>query len=227
MKLNNIISKEDAVSPVIGVMLMLVITIIIAGVVTAFTSGLVDANSVSPNAYFDVKIKINENAVNDDDYCIMTIEHLGGESIDTDELEILTHYSYNSFTNTGGVLKPVRVSATTSSVTTATQLTQSGSKTKTVVPYLSDVGVGVPGDVAVNFGVFTFSSGDVMTTGTTAGTARVLGFGGTSTSPSYSTLTNAIKKGNSNGFGSGSIVEVQILHKPTQSILFKDEVRAE
>lgn len=169
MKQDNIISKEDAVSPVIGVMLMLVVTIIIAGVVTAFTSGLIDADSVSPNAYFDVKININENAVHKDDYCIMTIEHLGGESIATDELEILTHYSYNSVTEKNGVLRPVRVSATTSSITSATQLTESGSNTKTVVPYLSDVGVGVPGDVAVNFGVFTISPGDVMTTGTTAG----------------------------------------------------------
>ena len=32
--------KEDAVSPVIGVMLMLVVTIVIAAVVAAFASGM-------------------------------------------------------------------------------------------------------------------------------------------------------------------------------------------
>jgi hypothetical protein len=54
-------NKDDAVSPVIGVMLMLVVTIIIAGVVTAFTTGIVDTASVAPNAYFDVKINLDEN----------------------------------------------------------------------------------------------------------------------------------------------------------------------
>ena len=35
-------TKEDAVSPVVGVMLMLVVTVIIAAMVVAFSSGLAE-----------------------------------------------------------------------------------------------------------------------------------------------------------------------------------------
>lgn len=38
----HMVKTDDAVSPVVGVMLMLVITIIIAGLVAAFASGIID-----------------------------------------------------------------------------------------------------------------------------------------------------------------------------------------
>jgi len=47
---------EDAVSPVVGVMLMLVVTIIIAAVVSGFAGGLVGGQSKSPTLSMDVKV---------------------------------------------------------------------------------------------------------------------------------------------------------------------------
>ena len=47
---------EDAVSPVVGVMLMLVVTIIIAAVVSAFAGGLVGGQQKSPTLSMTVKI---------------------------------------------------------------------------------------------------------------------------------------------------------------------------
>lgn len=49
---------EDAVSPVVGVMLMLVVTIIIAAVVSGFSGGLMGSNSnqKTPTVAMDVKI---------------------------------------------------------------------------------------------------------------------------------------------------------------------------
>ena len=45
---------EDAVSPVLGVMLMIVVTIVIAAVVTAFATGMAgDSTSTTPMALFD------------------------------------------------------------------------------------------------------------------------------------------------------------------------------
>ncbi|MGC9436230.1 MAG: type IV pilin N-terminal domain-containing protein, partial [Methanomicrobiales archaeon] len=41
---------DDAVSPVIGVMLMLVVTIIIAAVVSAFAGGMADTGKKAPTA---------------------------------------------------------------------------------------------------------------------------------------------------------------------------------
>ena len=46
--------SEDAVSPVIGVMLMLVVVIIIAAVVTVFATGTVAETEVAPIAKLDV-----------------------------------------------------------------------------------------------------------------------------------------------------------------------------
>jgi len=50
-------NNEDAISPVIGVMLMLVVTIIIAAIVSGFAGGLIDGSSQkAPTLTMDVKI---------------------------------------------------------------------------------------------------------------------------------------------------------------------------
>lgn len=51
--------KEDAVSPVIGVMLMLVLTIVIAGLVAAFAGGLFTTVEKPTQAVFKVNSAIN------------------------------------------------------------------------------------------------------------------------------------------------------------------------
>ena len=53
--------KDDAVSPVVGVMLMLVVTIIIAAVVAAFAGGIVGDTEKAPTAVLDVEITHNYN----------------------------------------------------------------------------------------------------------------------------------------------------------------------
>ncbi|WP_083475329.1 type IV pilin N-terminal domain-containing protein [Methanogenium cariaci] len=65
----NIITREEAVSPVVGVMLMLVVTIIIAAVVSSFSGSLANSN----DAALKVSISVNLN----EQY--MSFEHLGGE----------------------------------------------------------------------------------------------------------------------------------------------------
>ncbi|MBR5814781.1 MAG: type IV pilin, partial [Methanocorpusculaceae archaeon] len=50
------LKNDDAVSPVIGIMLMLVVTIVIAAVVAAFASGLSSDIEKAPNTVLDVKI---------------------------------------------------------------------------------------------------------------------------------------------------------------------------
>lgn len=48
--------NDEAVSPVVGVMLMIVVTIIIAAVVTGFAGGLVSSQKTAPTLSMDVKI---------------------------------------------------------------------------------------------------------------------------------------------------------------------------
>ena len=48
---------EDAVSPIVGVMLMLVVTIIIAAVVSAFPGSTVGGTQKAPSATVEIHVK--------------------------------------------------------------------------------------------------------------------------------------------------------------------------
>jgi FlaG/FlaF family flagellin (archaellin) len=54
--MKHISTKDEAVSPVVGVMLMLVVTIIIAAVVSAFAGGLAATQEKAPAASFEARI---------------------------------------------------------------------------------------------------------------------------------------------------------------------------
>ena len=83
MKLSNLrgLFRDDkAVSPVIGVILMVAITVILAAVIGTFVLGLGDdvTEATAPTADFDFDTD-SDGAV--------TITHSGGDSIDANELE--------------------------------------------------------------------------------------------------------------------------------------------
>lgn len=67
-------STQDAVSPVVGVMLMLVVVIIIAAVVSAFAGGLSTSKDKSPMVTLKGSYSITDG---------MKIEHTGGSAIPT------------------------------------------------------------------------------------------------------------------------------------------------
>lgn len=74
-------SDEDrAVSPVIGVVLMLTATVIIGGVVASFVTGMGSGMESAPQASFNFDYDEGESN--------MTITHEGGESIAVDQLEV-------------------------------------------------------------------------------------------------------------------------------------------
>lgn len=68
------IKKDEAVSPVVGVMLMLVVTIIIAAVVSGFAGGL--AGGTSKSAQVSIKADYSQSTG-------MAISHMGGDVINT------------------------------------------------------------------------------------------------------------------------------------------------
>ena len=101
---------EDAVSPVVGVMLLLVVTVIIAAVVATFASGLVTTQQTVPTMSADVKIT-----------SLDTYKSMGGagkfemeiiavsEPILTKNLKIVTSYTATNRTDS---TKKVNVGAT-------------------------------------------------------------------------------------------------------------------
>lgn len=82
--------SEDAVSPVVGVMLMLVVTIIIAAVVSAFAGGIAGETRQAPTASLDVKVYSLKDFGS---YYTpeMTIRHLSGDPLPTRDLRIVTY----------------------------------------------------------------------------------------------------------------------------------------
>ncbi|MDO8841288.1 type IV pilin N-terminal domain-containing protein [Methanocalculus sp.] len=77
---------SDAVSPVVGVMLMLVVTIIIAAVVSGFAGGIGSNSGSSTVASLAVTLFAGPEKN-------ITIEHLGGDSLKTEELKIISTYT--------------------------------------------------------------------------------------------------------------------------------------
>lgn len=72
---------QDAVSPVVGVMLMLVVTIIIAAVVSAFAGGVGGTNSKLPTATISGTYSQTNG---------MTITHMGGDSVSLSAINFMT-----------------------------------------------------------------------------------------------------------------------------------------
>lgn len=76
--------KEDAVSPVVGVMLMVVVTIVIAAVITVFATGLIgDESATTP------VVKIDVGDINAGGY-LYSVEfiHKGGDVLMWENIEV-------------------------------------------------------------------------------------------------------------------------------------------
>ncbi|MFC6973851.1 type IV pilin N-terminal domain-containing protein [Halomicroarcula sp. GCM10025709] len=82
MDLKQLFNDDDAVSPVIGVILMVAITVILAAVIASFVLGLGDqTQSTTPQASFSFDYNENET-----DRGQLTITHDGGDTITASEL---------------------------------------------------------------------------------------------------------------------------------------------
>lgn len=198
-------TNTDAVSPVVGVMLMLVVTIIIAAIAGSFAGNLGGNAEKAPAAA--IEAKIISNGGDDGNQYVMTFEHLGGDPIPTKDLKILTYYT-----------EPSGKEHMNEHTSLDRSLDIFGDGKSVRVPYLADVSAGVPGDQAVDFGNFAFMTGDVLSTGSSLGTGGPWGrglLGFDVTTP---------EKCKEVGFGRGSIVEVRLVHMPSEKVIFQKEV---
>ena len=85
---------EDAVSPVVGVMLMLVVTLVIAAVVTAFATGMAgDSTATTPMALFEAgNQQVVSGSVGDrQTYLLQTFDlvHKGGDEIELENIKVV------------------------------------------------------------------------------------------------------------------------------------------
>ncbi|WP_142986407.1 type IV pilin [Halorubrum cibi] len=94
MKPHNLFNTDDrAVSPVIGVILMVAITVILAAVIGTFVLGLGDSLGDSqPTAQLEVSLDETNNQT--------VIEHGGGDPIESDTLRVIVSSGNNEGTTT-------------------------------------------------------------------------------------------------------------------------------
>jgi flagellin-like protein len=79
MQLKQLLNDDDAVSPVIGVILMVAITVILAAVIGTFVLGLGDqVQTTTPNASFNFEYNDAGSSTQDS----VTITHNGGDTLD-------------------------------------------------------------------------------------------------------------------------------------------------
>ena len=88
--------SDDAVSPVIGVMLMLVVTVVIAAAVTIFATGVVGETEPAPVSVLDVEIFSSafalDRGLSGPDFWIT---HLSGDAVDTKDIEIRLSWTHD------------------------------------------------------------------------------------------------------------------------------------
>jgi len=213
IKKSNTRKTNDAVSPVIGVMLMLVVTIIIAAFVSMFAGTTFADTEAAPSTVLNVKILSGGGTDGKQD--VLLIEHVGGGSIPSSDLKITTYY-----TSTGDERSVIRGEVIAQSMPSFTVSDAAGTNQKIVVPILSDVTAGSLGDPKINFGKYEFASGAVASTYNSLGTWMALGFG-TEAQLKSKSKDQIIKQ---YGFTKGSKVSVNIIHTPSQAVLYNKEV---
>ncbi|MFB6236378.1 MAG: type IV pilin [Halopenitus sp.] len=85
MQIKNLFEDDRAVSPVIGVILMVAITVILAAVIGTFVLGLGDSLSQqSPQATYEWSQ--NASGSSNDGNITVTLEHTGGDTINNDSV---------------------------------------------------------------------------------------------------------------------------------------------
>ena len=85
--------QDSAVSPVVGVMLMLAVTIMIAAIVSATAGSFSNTEKKAPSAILDVSIYAAKNYGDTFTAPTMTIRHVSGNVLQTKDLQIVTYYT--------------------------------------------------------------------------------------------------------------------------------------
>ena len=228
---------EDAVSPVVGVMLLLVVTVIIAAVVATFASGLVSTQQAAPTVAADVEILSLDSyatygAAGKFEMKIVAVS----DDVPTKDLKLVTKYVVNSRDNSE---EKVSGGATVYGKVNNTKYTG--------YEYVSPIGFGpgVQGSVLTGgqynenqqFGYYSLTEGTYMQNTGAYNYGQVDELIG---APDYWTDTALVIKNMYKGnaldailgeewthLQPGDTVDVTLIHVPTNGVLFSKTVTVE
>jgi len=227
------LKDSKAVSPVIGVMLMLVVTVILAAAVSSTSSGLMKSSDAAPTAAFKVNL-YNGSVGSMASTAHLKIEQVSGESIPSKDLKIVTINP-----NAAGENKTMEVLP---GVENACRASSAGTLVYGGMPYLQNglggaadgFGKGTATALTKNFGNYTVKSGLVLIADDYGFPSR-----GTYTAPDWDSSTGDYEGDDNQRTGlqamfadranitPGDFVTIKIIHTPTQKVIFQTEVEME
>lgn len=202
---------EDAVSPVVGIMLMIVVTVIIAAMVGAFAGGLSATQEKAPS----VSLSVSISASNADD--TVKISNLAGDTLPTKEMKITTTYtvpekdgeSKVTAANVGKIIKHT-IDGTLDLKDNQVDTTLDGYPfvPQTTIPKDKITGPILAQGVGSYFGTNLLKAGDTIE----IKRLEFLGFD--------------VKERTKYGFGEGAKVHVTITHIPSNQVIYDRDVIA-
>lgn len=206
--------KENAVSPVVGVMLMLVVTVILAAVVAAFAGGIADTETTTPTIVAKTEFWSPETYVGSG-YAwgrfVITVETVS-EPIQTKDLKLVTKWT-NSTGATGG----------------NTTLASMKNTNYSTYHYNSPLGFGpgVSGTILTSgqykenqwFGNYYLTSGTSLVSNGVYGAVS-----GNNVHTAGDGLDGIFGNDWSQSLKKGDVVSVQLIYLPTNTVIYSDEV---
>jgi len=190
-------------------MLMLVVTIIIAAVVSAFAGGLTGSQTKTPQASFQIKTGWlgTDNGGTSSSYYTFSIQHMGGDPIVTSDTQLITYLTLPN----GTVVRHVQTPTTTPVCAYGTSMCARG-------PYLYDQQkYGFPCTASATtispawYGNATWMSGDSAVTENKAFTEALFGIPGDNDALNMS-ISNHTQ------------LEVKLLHVPSGKYILDQKV---
>jgi len=208
---------EDAVSPVVGVMLMLVVTIIIAAVVSGFAGGLIGSNSNTKTPTLAMNVKIANSGNNGTTIFAATVTSIS-VPVSTSKLLLTTSYSTTmknpAYTTAGA----------TAGIQTGKAVMSGGNSTLYGAPFGFGPGVSgtqnfaAPYTANQTFGNFTLAQGTGLVAEPASTYAGFFNSGGSS-SAMYTILGSGWEQ-----LSPGDIVTVRVIYTPTSKAIFQQDV---
>ncbi|WP_292368013.1 type IV pilin N-terminal domain-containing protein [Methanoregula sp. UBA64] len=208
--------RESGVSPVVGVMLMLAVTIMIAAIVSATAGNFSNTEKKAPSAILDVSIYAHKQY---DGFSTpaMIIRHVSGNVLQTKDLQIVTYYTVpGTSTISRGSLMGER------------SVDMKGSSVPSGVLFIKDDSRFTDPDSQANwFGnaSATFKPGDILVTPAQScnGEDAYTGNPELKENPGMDQLFPNVNFGKDE-FSPGGVVSVKIIHTPSGQIIFDKDV---
>ena len=147
--------KDDAVSPVIGVMLMLSITIILAAVLMAFAGGMADTKPATPSV--DLSAEFVKDAVGN---TVLRLSHNGGDALNPKDIRITAYVTTESSSGEQLIIKDL-IPADDTSWNAGESITLNADNTKSLLG-IDDVNSAAEKSTPVEIGIYHTPSANVI-----------------------------------------------------------------